>query len=125
MKLSNLLVVKAVISLVFGIALALLPTAAMSLYGATLDASGALMARLVGACLIGIGLVCWLNRTSDAKVLQGIMLALCIGDAVGFVVSLLGQLAGVANALGWVNVVLWLLLALGLGYFRFLKPSAA
>jgi hypothetical protein len=125
MKLSNFLVVKAVISLAFGIVFALMPAAAMSLYGVTLDPAGILMARFLGACLIGIGLICWLDRDADPQALQGITLALCIGDTVGFIVALLGQLSGLTNALGWVNVVIWLLLALGLGYFRFLKPSAS
>ena len=124
MKLGNFLVVKAVISLAFGIVLALMPAAAMALYGITLDPAGILMARSLGACMIGIGLICWLDRNADPQALQGITLALCIGDTVGFIVALLGQLSGLANALGWVNVVIWLLLALGLGYFRFLKPSA-
>jgi hypothetical protein len=125
MKLSNFLVVKAVISLVFGIVFALVPAVAMSLYGVTLDAGGIMMTRFLGACLIGIGLICWLDREADPKALQGITLALCIGDTVGFLVALLSQLSGLLNALGWVNVVIWLLLALGLGYFRFLKPSTS
>ena len=125
MKLSRFLVVKAVISLVFGIVFALIPAAAMSWYGITLDPGGILMARFFGACLIGIGLICWLDRNADPQALQGITLALFIGDTVGFIAALLGQLSGLMNALGWVNVVIWLLLALGLGYFRFLKPSAS
>jgi len=125
MKLGNFLLVKAVISLAFGIAFALVPAAVMSLYGVTLNSGGAFMARFLGACLIGIGLICWLDRNADPQVLQGITLALCIGDTVGFIVAVLGQLSGLANALGWVIVVMWLLLALGLGYFRFLKPSAS
>ena len=124
MKLGNFLVVKAVISLAFGITFALLPAAVMPLYGATLDPIGTLMARLLGACLIGIGLICWLDRSADPQALRGITLALCVGDTVGFIAALLGQLSGVMNALGWVNVAIWLFLAVGLGYFRFLKPSA-
>jgi hypothetical protein len=123
MKLSNFLVVKAVISLAFGIGFALIPAAVMSLYGVALDPTGILMARFVGACLIGIGLICWLDRSADHDALQGITLALFVGDTVGFIVALLGQLSGLMNALGWVIVVIWLLLALGLGYFRFLKSS--
>jgi FtsH-binding integral membrane protein len=121
MKLSNFLVVKAVISLAFGIMFALLPAATMSLYGTMLDPAGILMARFFGACLIGIGLICWLDRNADSQALKGITLALCIGDTIGFIAALLGQLSGLTNALGWVNVVIWLGLALGLGYFRFLK----
>ena len=32
---------------------------------------------------------------------------------------------GIANALGWVNVAIYLLLGLGYAYFQFMKPSAA
>ena len=124
MKLSNFLVVKAVISLAFGITFALVPATVMPLYGATLDPIGTLMTRFLGACLIGIGLICWLDRSADPQALRGITLALCVGDTVGFIAALLGQLSGVMNALGWVNVAIWLFLAVGLGYFRFLKPSA-
>ncbi len=125
MKLGNFLVVKAIISLAFGIAFVLVPAAVMSLYGVTLDPAGILMARFVGACLIGIGLICWFDRSADRDALQGITLALFVGDTVGFIVALLGQLSGLMNALGWANVAIWLLLALGLGYFRFLKSSAS
>ncbi len=125
MKLSSFLVVKAVISLVFGIAFALAPATVMSLYGVTLDPGGTLVARFLGAMLIGIGLICWLDRSADRAALQGITAALFIGDTIGFIAALLGQLSGVTNALGWVNVVIWLFLALGLGYFRFLKPSVS
>ena len=125
MKLSNFLIVKAIISLVFGIGFVLVPAAVMPLYGVTLDPIGILMARFVGACLIGIGLICWFDRSADHDALQGITLALFIGDTVGFIVALLGQLSGLMNALGWVIVAIWLLLALGLGYFRFLKSSAS
>jgi len=125
MKLSNFLVVKAVISLVFGIASLLAPAAMVGLFGGTLDASGTYMTRLLGACLIGIGLICWLARNAEPQALQGITLALFIGDTIGFIVALLAQLSGLFDPLNWVNVVIWLLLALGLGYFRFLKPSAS
>ncbi len=53
------------------------------------------------------------------------MLALFVGNAVGFIVAFMGQLAGVVNALGWLSVAIYLVLALGYGYFQFLKPSAA
>jgi hypothetical protein len=125
MKVNNFLVVKAIISLAVGIVFALIPAAAMSSFGVTLDPSGTLMARFLGALLIGIGLICWLERNAESQALQGITLALCVADTIGFIFALLGQLSGLTNALGWVNVAVWLLLALGLGYFRFLKPSAS
>jgi len=124
MKVTTFLTIKAIVSLAFGIALALLPVVLMGLYGVTLDPAGAFMARLVGACLIGIGLICWLGKSVADDAQRAITLALFIGDTVGFIVALVGQLSGLMNALGWMVVAIWLLLALGNGYCRFLKLGA-
>jgi len=48
---------------------------------------------------------------------------LFICDMTGFVVLLMAQPGGIVNAMGWCNVVLWALLAAGLGYFRFLAKE--
>jgi hypothetical protein len=123
MKLSSFLVVKAIISLAFGIGFVAIPVAVWSIYGVTLDPVGILMTRFLAACLIGIGLICWFSRNADSNTLKGITLSLFIADTIGFIVALSGQLSGNMNTLGWIVVAIWLLLALGLGYFRFLKPS--
>ena len=83
------------------------------------------MTRFFGACLIGIGLICWFDKSADYKALQGITLALFIGDTIGFIVALLGQLNGLMNSLGWIIVAIWLVLAFGLGYFRFFKSKVS
>jgi hypothetical protein len=123
MKISTFFVLKAIVCFLFGIGSAIIPTIMWPIYGVTLDPSGILMARFLGALLIGIGLILWLSRNSDWNVLKSITLSLCIADTIGFVVALVGQLAGIMNALGWIIVAIWLLLALGLGYYRFLKPA--
>lgn len=125
MKISGFLIIKAIISLVFGIGFALFPSAVMSMYGVTLDASGNLVGQFAGAALIGIGLICWFARQADKSALRSITQSLFIGDTVGFIVALIGQLGGVMNALGWITVAIWLFLALGLGYFRFLSSEIA
>ncbi len=123
MKISSFLMLKAIISLAFGIGFAVIPAVVWSIYGVTLDPAGIMMTRFFGACLLGIGLICWITRNADFNTLKGITLSLCIADTIGFIVALSGQLSGNMNTLGWFIVAIWLLLALGLGYFRFLKPS--
>jgi hypothetical protein len=123
MKLSSFLVVKAIISLAFGIGFVAIPAAVWSIYGVTLDSPGVFMTRFVGALLIGVGLICWFTRNAETNTLNSIILSLCICDTIGFVVALCGQLSGIMNNLGWIVVAIWLFLALGLAYFRFLKPS--
>lgn len=125
MRLTTFLAIKAIISLVCGIALVLAPTTLMSLYGVTLDPAGILVSRLIGAILVGMGLVCFLaGRTAARKALRRITLGLFITDTIGFIAALLVQLDGTANALGWLNVAIWLLSAWALGYFRFVRPRA-
>lgn len=123
MKLSNLMVIKSIICLILGIAMVLVPATLMSFYAITLSPGGILMTRLLGAAFILLGLLLWFarNAAESEEALRAIVLAVVIGDAIGFVVALLSQLSGLANALGWVNVALYLLLALGFGYFQFMK----
>jgi hypothetical protein len=120
MTLGTFLLIKAIISIVFGAAFALVPGAVASVYGYDMEPVGTLMSRYLGAALIGIGLICFLFRgVADAGALQAVTLALFIGDAIGAVVALWGQFGPTARPLGWLNVAIWALLALGLGYFRF------
>jgi hypothetical protein len=120
MKLGGFLLAKAVVSVVFGLAFVVLPSQVGSLLGIGLDPAGQTLARMVGACLIGIGFICWLGRDFESQARQGVAFSLCVADSIGFVVVLLAQINGLMNVLGWIIVCLWLLFAMGLGYFRFL-----
>jgi len=126
MKLGTLLVIDGVVGVAFGIAFVLAPAQLLSAYGTTLDAAGLFMARLFGAALIQIGGLALLARNvADASAQRAIVLAYFIALVIGFVVALQGQLAGISNALGWSTVVIYLLLALGFGYFQFAKPRVS
>jgi hypothetical protein len=124
MKLSTLMVVKAVVCLGFGILLLAIPGLLMSLYGVTLDQGGVLMARLYGASLLGNLLLTWFSRNDPgSEALRAAVLGLFVYDAVGLIVALVAVLSGVMNALGWSVVAIYLLLTVGYGYFQFVKPS--
>ena len=124
MKLSTLFIINTVVAGVFGLAFVLMPDTAMSFYGATLSPAGVLVARLFGAALLGYAVLSWFTRNAeDSEARKASLLGMFVGDAVGFIVALLGQLAGVVNAFGWSTVAIYLLLALGFGYFYFMKPS--
>jgi len=124
MRLYRFLVIKAGISLVFGLSFLLIPVETISLYGVSLDPNGAYVARYFGALLIGIGFICWFARLCTGYLeIQGILLSLFIADTLGFLIALFAQLSGAFNPLGWVNVAIWLFLAVGLGYFRFINQD--
>jgi ABC-type multidrug transport system permease subunit len=68
--------------------------------------------------MMGNLMLTWFARNSqESEARWAIILALFAYDAVGFVVSLIAVIAGVLNPLGWLIVALYLLLALGFGYF--------
>lgn len=123
MKLNVFLWIKAAISAVFGFVFLLVPDFGMSLFGTTCEPAGALMTRYFGAALLGVGLVCMLTaRSSPSQLQKDVLLSLLVFDSIGLVLALVGQVLDIFNALGWVIVAIWLLLVLGLGYFRFLQP---
>jgi hypothetical protein len=126
MKFKTMMTVKAAVCLVFGIPMLIVPGLLMSLFGVTLDTGGALMARLYGASLLGNLMLTWFGRNvsaSDAR--RAIAIHLLVYDAIGLVVALLATLAGVMNGLGWFVVLIYLAIALGFGYFVFMKPRAS
>ena len=148
MKLKTLLVFNAIVALVYGIGLVLAPKIVLALHGiipssagavltAATDAvlaalalqliAGAMLAgQFFGATLIGIGLLVWFARNvADAGAQRAIVLAQLIATVIGVIVAVLGTLSGVMNALGWLAAGIYLVLALGYGYFQFAKPRAS
>ena len=123
MRLNVLLLVSALIAGVFGVAFVVASGPLLSVYGVTLDKAGTLVAQLFGASLIGVAVLNWLARNvTDPDARRAVVVANLTQDGVGFVVILIGQLAGIPNALGWSNVAIYLLLALAFGYVQFMQP---
>ncbi len=126
MKLSILFTINAIVAFVFGLTFVLVPETSISLYDITLSPGGVIITRLLGAAFLGYSVLTWSARNAgESEARQAIVLTLVISDTIGFIVALLGQLSGVVNALGWSTVAIYLLLALGFGYFQFMKPSAS
>jgi hypothetical protein len=118
MKLKTLMIIKAIVCLCFGIPILLVPHFIYSIFGASLTDGGAFVAREYGAAMIGILMLTWFARNSpESEARWAIILALFVYDALGFVVTLIAILSGALNPLAWLVVVLYLLLALGFGYF--------
>ena len=125
MKLSTLMVINTIVCLVFGVAFAVIPWQVSVLYGVQPTMALNYMGQLFGAALLTFAILTWTARKAgDSDARKAILLALFIGDVIGFVVALLNQFRGVVNAMGWSTVAIYLLLAIGFGYFRFTKSSA-
>ena len=125
MTLRTLMAIKAVVVVLFGIGFVLVPERVLSWFAIAVNPGGAFITRLFGAAFLLLGVLLWSARKApQSEVLRAIVLAVFIGDTIGFVVALSAQFSGLMNALGWIVVGLYLLLALGFAYFYFAKPAA-
>jgi hypothetical protein len=125
MKLKTLMVVNALVAAAFGIGFVVVPGQVMSFYGPEVTAPLEYMAQLFGGALVAFAVLTWTAQNApDSVARRAILLAMFVGDGIGFVVALIGQLSGVMNALGWSTVVIYLLLAIGFGYFCFAQTKA-
>jgi len=124
MKLSTLMVINAVIAAIFGITLVLIPWQVLALYGTQPDPALNFVGQLFGAALVAFAVLTWTARNAgESEARKAIVMALFIGNTIGFIVALIAQLNNVVNALGWLTVVIYLFLALGFAYFNFSKKS--
>ena len=125
MKLKHLFSINILFALFFGVTCAFFAGWALQLYGLPTEAGALWTTRLAGGSILGFASLMWFGLKSDsAKTRRAIALALLIQDGVGLAASLLIQLGGSINTLGWSNPALYGLLALGYFYFLFIKPDS-
>ncbi len=122
MTLQNMLLVNSAVSVFSSLALLLMPAAILDLFGMTTSPTDKLMIQFFGAELLGTGLITlFALNTKELRSQRSLTLSFFIIDGIGFIVALGGMLTRVMNGLGWIIVLVYLLLALGFGYFQFIK----
>ena len=124
MKFKTLMIIKAIVCISLGLPILLVPKFFYGIFGVSLAAGGIFAAREYGASLIGNFLLTWIGRNAhDSDARRGIIWALTVYDAIGFVATLVFALSGVSNLLIWMPVGLYLVLAIGFGYFLVKPPQ--
>ncbi|MGD8406240.1 MAG: hypothetical protein PVJ21_21470 [Anaerolineales bacterium] len=125
MKFSTFMMIYAVVSAVFGLGFVLMPGQLLPIYGVEPDAALRLIGQFFGAALLSLALLAWLARNlRNTEARRAIVLALLVGETLGFIFALIGQINGIFNVMGWSVVVVYLFFALGLAYFQFSKPTS-
>jgi hypothetical protein len=125
MRLRSLLIIGMVIAFLMGLALLLGPAIILKFFGLPGTAAEALLGQVIGAGLIGVGIVSWFAKDfADTQALNGTVLGLFIAAAIAFIVSLLAVLGKtvVRGGNAWIAVILFLLFAVGFAYFQFFGP---
>ena len=124
MSRSTFMAIAAILAILFGLGFILAPALTWSLYGVTLEVPGQWMARYLGSAFIGFGVIKWLARNAEASEgLRAVLLGAFAIAVLGLVVAFLDAIRGMGNGLHWLNVVIYLFLAVGFGYFQFVKPA--
>jgi hypothetical protein len=122
MTLQNMLLINSVVSVFSSLALLLMPAVILDLFGMTASPTDKLMIQFFGAELLGTGLITlFALNTKELRSQRSLTLSFFIIDGIGFIVALGGMLTRVMNGLGWIVVLVFLLLALGFGYFQFIR----
>ena len=124
MSRNTFMAIAAILALLFGLAFILVPAWTMTSYAITLDEAGQWMTRYLGSAFLGIGVLTWLAKGDEgSESLSAIMLGAFVLSITGLVVSFLDAASGHGNSLHWLNVVIYLFLTVGWGYFRFVSPD--
>jgi hypothetical protein len=101
----------------FGLALLLVPAQLVALYGITLTPATEVIGRVAGATNLGFAILFWSIRNGSAEAVKPAMLAGLVGSGLICLTMLHASATGLLNALGWGQVAINGLLALGFGYF--------
>jgi len=124
MSFKNLMIIKALVCLAFGILFLGIPDRLLSVFGAKLSDGGMFPAREYGAALFGNLFLCWFARdTIESDARRAIILALFVYDLIGFIVTVITVISGVLNPLGWLIVLVYLFFTLAFGYFLVKSPE--
>ena len=86
----------------FGAGFVLMPGLVFGIYGVSLNASGLMLAHVAGAAIIGLAAFAWLSRNLAPDLVQRTLApSLLLWFTIKAVVTLIAQLQGVFNTLGW------------------------
>jgi hypothetical protein len=126
MKHSTFMAIAAVLALVVGLALLLIPAQTTSLYGVTLESDGQWIARCLGSAFLGAAVTTWFGKNApQGDALRAILLGDFALAVTGLIATVLYSILGSANALIWSSTAIYAFLTAGFGYFLFVKPASS
>jgi uncharacterized protein YjeT (DUF2065 family) len=121
MTMKTFFTILAVLALIHGIGFVLAPEQVAASYGLASSASSVLLGRLFGGALLSLGLIFWFARDNSTEAVRGLMIAVAIGDFIGFVVVVMATMAGTMNSMGWIAALIYLFGTAGCGYFLMMR----
>ena len=123
MKISTFLTVTAVVYIASGIAMILFPYDIFGALGFDINADGAVLGRVVGAAIIGMGMMNFAGRNENApsSALKGILIGNMFYHALDVVFIFIATYTAVLNEFSWGMVGFHAVLTFGFAYFLMKK----
>jgi hypothetical protein len=123
MTIRNFFIVSAIIIFLSGVVSILSPQLMFDVWGTPSNQAGLIITQLSGALEVGLGVILWLSRNegvSNAR--KAIVLGGFITYSLFFIIMLF-NISSELSAAVWANIAVYLLLALGFGFFTFVKKD--
>jgi hypothetical protein len=121
MSVKTFLRVAALFYAIYGLGLLVAPGPFLAVYDVVLDADGELIARILGASLIGFTFIYWQLRDADTRVLSRVLQGSFIYATAGLLLGLVAVTAGVAGPFAWFVIALYAFLASGFAHYGFAR----
>jgi hypothetical protein len=122
MKLNSFLMLATIVAAVFGLAFLVAPAQLVALYGVKLTPATEVIGRIAGSTILAFAVVFWGARNENGtETLKAVMVAGFVGNGLDALILLHATVTGLLNGLGWLQVLINGLLAIGFGFFAFGK----
>jgi hypothetical protein len=125
MPIRTVLGLNSVVALPFGVLFTMFPRLILSrVYGAEMNETGIVLARMLGGEFLCFGVITWLSRQKSLETQRLVSLGCLIGFGVGAAALLWGQCIGVFNVLGWLMVLTYVFFGAAYGMVFLNDPRA-
>jgi hypothetical protein len=123
MTVKNYFIVSSIIIFFSGVVSVFSPQMMFDAWGTASNQAGLIITQLSGALEIGLGCILWLTRnTGPSETRRAIVIGGFITYSL-FTIIMLFNLSGSLSVAVWGNIAVYLLLALGFGYFAVFKKN--
>ena len=121
MTIRNFFIGSAIIIFLSGVVSILFPQMMFDAWGTASNQAGLIITQLSGALEVGLGLILWLTRNEGVSNARK---AIVLGGFITYILFFIIMIINISSELSvavWANIALYLLLALGFGFFAFIK----
>ncbi len=126
MRLKTFMIINAIIAVIVGILLILIPSTIVQFFGLPADRGMDLDGQLYGSELILMGLVAWFARDiTELRYERRIYAAFTIANLISLVISIVGVASHNFSSIGWIAILAYLILTAVYGIGWLSRPREA